>query len=442
LFKIVNAPAGPQILIADGSTVTRPGVWPDLEFFVDDVPGRDNTIGMPIFLLPIDVARGIQVSETEGGTITLPEWPGFALTIAPGSVIFPGGSRSGVVSVTQVHADKIPMVPNFGQQPRFIVSIQPAGARFDPPARMTLPNLDGLPPGAVTEMYSFDHDLARFVSIGPATVSDDGTTVQSNFGVGVVKAGWHCGGNPSGSGTPHDCPICNTCVNETCTPDDGQAPPQAAPDDCLRQICYAGTVRSVPDISEIPLDVVGNCSDGICTGAGPALRTNLSDAPPGMRCCDTGSGSGGSPFDPQQLCCEAPKLLNKYPMPSSDQCPDKVAKPGHVPGQGHTLGCGPEAADWTVPDNPNIDPILLCFGPSFFPACVGHDICYDTCGNQAAKDACDTNFLNAMMALCDSASFQCRGLCRGNAQLYYEAVHLVGGGPYESGQKHACQCCQ
>ena len=79
-----------------------------------------------------------------------------------------------MISVTAVHSDKVPMVPNFGQQPRFIVTIQPAGARFDPPARLTLPNVDGLAPGEVTEMYSFDHDLGHFVSIGPATVSDDG----------------------------------------------------------------------------------------------------------------------------------------------------------------------------------------------------------------------------------------------------------------------------
>src|SRR5262249_2627417 len=60
VFKIANAPIGPQLLIVDGSTVTRPGVWPDLEFAINDVPGRDNTIGMPVFLLPIDMARGLQ----------------------------------------------------------------------------------------------------------------------------------------------------------------------------------------------------------------------------------------------------------------------------------------------------------------------------------------------------------------------------------------------
>jgi hypothetical protein len=183
-FQLQAVPPGTITLIVDGSTAQRPGAWPDLEYFVTVIPGRDNTVNMPIYLLPLDLTHGAQVSETTGATLTLPDVPGFALEIAPGSVTFPNGSRSGLVSVTVVHADKVPMVPNFGQQPRLIVTIQPAGARFDPPARLTLPKVDGLAPGSVTEMYSFDHDLGHFVSIGPATVSDDGATVTANPGVG------------------------------------------------------------------------------------------------------------------------------------------------------------------------------------------------------------------------------------------------------------------
>ena len=55
-------------------------------------------------------------------------------------------------------------------------------------------------PGAPTELYSFDHDLGQFVSIGTGTVTADGTTIASDPGVGVVKAGWHCGGDPQESG--------------------------------------------------------------------------------------------------------------------------------------------------------------------------------------------------------------------------------------------------
>ena len=215
-FRIDSAPVGSVKLIIDGSTADRPGSWPHLDFDLVTIPGRDNTVNMPIYLLPLDLASGLYVDETDGGSLTLPDVPGFALDVAPGSVTFPGGGRSGLVSVTVVHSDRVPMVPNFGQQPRLIVTIQPAGARFEPPARMTLPNVEGLAPGEVTEMYSFDHDLGHFVSIGPATVSDDGRVMRSDPGIGIVKAGWHCGGNPSGAGTPHACPQCQVCDGSTC----------------------------------------------------------------------------------------------------------------------------------------------------------------------------------------------------------------------------------
>lgn len=222
-FMLASAPPGTLTLIVDGSTANRPGSWPELEYYVTVIPGRDNTVNMPIYLLPLDQTHGAQVSETTGAVLTLPQVPGFALEIASGSVTFPGGARSGLVSVTVVHADKVPMVPNFGQQPRLIVTIQPAGARFNPPARLTLPNVEGLAPGEVTEMYSFDHDLGHFVSIGPATVSDDGSVVSGNPGVGVIKAGWHCSGNPAASGTPNDCPDCQKCDGgSTCVADPAQ----------------------------------------------------------------------------------------------------------------------------------------------------------------------------------------------------------------------------
>jgi hypothetical protein len=216
LFQIAPAPVGTLKLIVDGSTAQRAGSWPDLEFDLTTVPGRANSLRMPIYLLPLDLVHGVPVDETHGGKLTLPQLPGFALEIQPGSVTFPGGSRNGVVSVTVVHSDRVPMVPNFGQQPRLIVTIQPAGARFEPPARLTLPNVEGFAPGQVTEFYSFDHDLGYFVSIGPGTVSDDGTVITSNAGVGILKAGWHCNGVPKASGTGDACPDCKKCDGVDC----------------------------------------------------------------------------------------------------------------------------------------------------------------------------------------------------------------------------------
>ncbi len=235
--------------------------------------------------------------------LTLDEVPGFALEIAPGSVTFPDGSSSGTVSVTVVHPDRVPMMPNFGQQPRFIVTIQPVNATFDPPAKITLPNTDSLAPGQVIEIYSFDHDLGRFTSIGNGTVSDDGRVISSNPGVGILKAGWHCGGNPSPStGTPHDCPECQLCTGDGCGVDELQngetcgEPPNKAQDDCvIRRFCDSGScieedveVYSIdgPCIAEVGKRVSFTADSNdpsrvqwMSPGGEPPLRTGESHSP-------------------------------------------------------------------------------------------------------------------------------------------------------------------
>ncbi len=226
-FSISPAPVGLVKLLVDGATATVPGAFPTLDYDLVTVAGQNNSVGQPIYLLPIKTNNQLCVTPTTGGgTLTIPEAPGFSLTFGPGQVTFPGGSKSGCVSVTSVHPDKIPMSPGFGQQPRFIVTIQPSGALFSPPAPITLPNLEGLAPRAVTEMYSFDHDIGSFVAIGTGTVSDDGQVIRSNQGVGVLKAGWHCGGNTNPVGTAAYCPICFYCPGSlaNCTPQGNNTP--------------------------------------------------------------------------------------------------------------------------------------------------------------------------------------------------------------------------
>ncbi|QGZ42387.1 hypothetical protein IP92_04122 [Pseudoduganella flava] len=261
-FTMQPVPVGVFKLMADGGTAARDGVWPTLDFDMITVPGQNNTLGMPIFLPALNPNNRVCVNETTGGTLTLPEVPGFALTIAPGSATFPGGSRSGCVSVTPVNMDKVPMAPGFGQQPRFVVTIQPVGTHFSPAARMTIPNVDGLAPRAVTEMYSYDHDLASFVAIGSATVSADGSTITSDPGAGVIKAGWHCGGNPNTSGSAGTCPTCKKCQGSSCVADNAQTPPQASPTDCKEQYCNGGSVASRNKDSETPTDVCLECQGG------------------------------------------------------------------------------------------------------------------------------------------------------------------------------------
>jgi hypothetical protein len=355
-FSIQPAPVGHVKLMVDGSTAQRPGTYPTLEYDMVTTAGLNNTLGMPIYLLPLNEQNKLCVTETNGGgTLTIPEAPGFSLTFGPSQVTFPGGSKSGCISVTVVHADKVPMVPGFGQQPRFIVTIQPVGAHFDPPAPITLPNVDGLKAGQVTEMYSFDHDIGSFVAIGTGTVSNDGMVIRSNPGVGVLKAGWHCGGNPSANGTVADCGVCNLCISNTCVIDDLQLPPQNSPSDCNREVCVGGQVRSVPDDSEVVTQTsLGDCREEICSGGHIDLAVDETDSPAEELCC------GINAYAPSSSCCVGgPEWYTKSVKQKSEPaplgvCPNRTCPT--PPRPINTNGCGPAElvahipGGWLIPD--------------------------------------------------------------------------------------------
>ncbi|MEM7244303.1 MAG: carboxypeptidase regulatory-like domain-containing protein [Acidobacteriota bacterium] len=190
-FVLAGVIPGHLHLRCDATTTTREGVWPRLEFVIDALPGIDNTLlDGPIQVLPIEVEEGVEVSATEGAVLTLSSLPGVELSIEAGSATFPDGGSSGLVSLTQVNVDRIPMAPGAGLQPSLAFTLQPGGTHFDPPVRVTVPNLRGLVPGRVVELFSFDHDLVQFVSVGPGTVSEDGATITSDPNHGIHEAGW------------------------------------------------------------------------------------------------------------------------------------------------------------------------------------------------------------------------------------------------------------
>ncbi len=223
-FILAGAPVGVVHLRIDGSTATTPGDWVTLHFELNAISGVNNDVGMPIYLVAKNNAEGKVASATEDQILTLSDIPGFSMKVPAGSATFPADMDDHTLTITSVATDKIPMPPGEGMQPRFIISIGPAEAKFDPPAPITYPNVDGLKPGEQTHFYSFDHDLGTFVSIGTGTVSEDASVITSDPGFGIVKGGWHCAGpnNPTGQAEPPAVEIIkgdgeNICIGEIIT---------------------------------------------------------------------------------------------------------------------------------------------------------------------------------------------------------------------------------
>ncbi len=244
-FRIAGVPVGTVKLEVDGTTTSRPGTWPRLEFHFTTVSGVDNSLGMPIRLLPIDVAGGKLVGGPEAVVIQMKGVPGATLTVAPNSVTFPDGSRVGTVTFTQVHADKVPMIAPMGSNFTVAFTVQPPGTRFDPPAAVTLPNI-GLPPGSEVDLFSFDHDIGEFLTVGTATVTPDGRLLRSNPGVGITKAGW-------AGGVPPPPPLTDTCHPGGCTDCVGGRPVSRC-SSCQR--CDGSTCK------EMTIDEVKASADG------------------------------------------------------------------------------------------------------------------------------------------------------------------------------------
>jgi hypothetical protein len=200
-FVIANAAAGPhQLLEVIGrDQLTLPGRWPNISYDVDVLPGVDNNLGRPLFLpkvndgieMPLDANNII----TRNTTYELPSVGGqlpIKVTAKAGTrVSFPPDVTDKRLSVTRIATNRVPMALEDGRATSLYISVQPAGAIFDPPLDVSFPNLDEIPANNQVLLMSFDHDAGRYVKVGTGRVSADGKTVSNEPGSGIRVGAWH-----------------------------------------------------------------------------------------------------------------------------------------------------------------------------------------------------------------------------------------------------------
>lgn len=293
-FSIAPAPVGTVTLIVDGSTSTRPETFPFLAFVLNSVAGVDNTLGMPIYIPPLDINSAQLVGGDEEVVLTMAGVPGVAFTVPPHSTTLPDGRREPVrMMLSQVHADKVPMPPVNGSAPSLVWTLQPAGVHFNGPIRVQLPNTDGMSPGQVVEIYQFDHDLEQFVSTGPARVSPDGSVIVSDPGFGITKSGW---GAPQPPPPPKNCTAsCND--QNVCTADSLINPPCVCQNPPANDGAACGDEPGANSCKE-----KGICQGGACSGQSKPANSSCDD---NVFCtesdkCDAGGGCKGTPIPEKQ----------------------------------------------------------------------------------------------------------------------------------------------
>ena len=174
--------------------------FPDMHFVFTLVPNAPNAMRSPLNLPRLesvndrvyDGARATDLELTCAGIdgLKMVVKAGTTITLADGRRVGPNDPGSVVLSINQVHVDKIPMPMPDGASPPFAWTFQPGGSKFDIPVRVEYPNMMGLPAGAVGNFLSFDHDTNRFEIVATGTVSADGSVLSSDRGVGISNSGW------------------------------------------------------------------------------------------------------------------------------------------------------------------------------------------------------------------------------------------------------------
>ena len=216
-FELTDMPAPEFFVHIDGSTaVNAPAgfVYPNVGKPFHSVPGQTAQLEMngepfDIFLPPMAVGDIQPLSETENTEVGFGEagkaellemfpehdsaiWELLKVDFEPGAAVDRFGNAATEATIIPVPPDRLPapLPPNLN--PQLVISIQAGAAtNFDVPAPITFPNLEGLAPGEKSLISSFNHDAGRWDIIGTATVGDDGLTIESDPGVGILAPGWH-----------------------------------------------------------------------------------------------------------------------------------------------------------------------------------------------------------------------------------------------------------
>ena len=172
--------------------------FPDIDFAIEAISGVDNKLDQIVILPFLDNANAKLTGGDQDVILAMSDVPGFSIKVFANSTFVRDPVTGELIqqpvmlSSSQVKFDKVPMAPPQGSAPLVVGTIQPAGVIFNPPAAVCYPNTTGLAPGDVADIFAFHHDIGSFVSIGPGTVSEDGSVVCSDSGFGIVQSGWHC----------------------------------------------------------------------------------------------------------------------------------------------------------------------------------------------------------------------------------------------------------
>ena len=222
-FLLSGIPSGKQVLDLDTATA---GVAPDgspYAGFREEIKlldGLDNAVTRPFYLPRQDVSSLTPISPNTT-TMVRNTNLGIEMSVAPQTARLNGAPFTGSLSISLVPNALAPAaLPSF-LQPGMLITIQPVGVSFTTPAPITFPNLDALPPGTLTDLWSLDAGIGQFVIVGTGRVSADGQRIETVTG-GIRATDWHAPLPPdSPPAPPDDAPPDDDDPDDDCDEDSG-----------------------------------------------------------------------------------------------------------------------------------------------------------------------------------------------------------------------------
>jgi len=215
-FLLEDVPAGMFFVDFDTSTVTSASEgfgYASTDKPFETLPGRPNAVKedgktFDIFLPSFPLDEAVQVTPGEMTVATFGErslevlgelhpnipaevWETqFRVDVPADTLFMDDGSPAEEFQVFALDPKRIPAPLPEGLDPSIVFSLSADGANdFGTTAQLTFPNLDGLAPGEVRPIWTFDHDAGEWLITGRTVVSNDGSVLVTDEG-GVTTLGW------------------------------------------------------------------------------------------------------------------------------------------------------------------------------------------------------------------------------------------------------------
>ena len=198
-FELTGIPSDSQVFDIDTSTAApAPDDSPYAGFREElhIMAGARNVVNRPFFLLRI-ATESLTAVNPSATTVVTNETLGVTLTVPPNTAKLADGSNfSGEMSISVVPEALAPAALPENLEPGMLITLQPVGVTFATPVPITFPNIDNLPPGSETDIWSLNPNAGTFVVVGTGRVSADGSVIETISG-GIRANDWHAAQAPT-----------------------------------------------------------------------------------------------------------------------------------------------------------------------------------------------------------------------------------------------------